>query len=94
MPTPTAPLARSMGYFGNPLDHGYPARMSLWKRRKVEEEPEIDPAVERERMLRRTQWKRLQQHLADNPSFSKPPLTASFGSIPSPVRKSMRPSIG
>ena len=52
--------------------------MSLWKRQRVETEPEIDPAVERERMLRRTQWKRLQQHLADNPLFGQTTFDGLF----------------
>ncbi|TVR13333.1 MAG: hypothetical protein EA401_06970 [Planctomycetota bacterium] len=44
--------------------------MALWgKARKPEPEPEIDPAVERERLLRRQQWKQLLQHLSDNPLF-------------------------
>lgn len=52
--------------------------MSLWKRQKTEAEPQIDPAIERERMLRRTQWKRLQQHLSDNPLFGQTTFDGLF----------------
>ena len=68
--------------------------MSLWKRQKIESEPEIDPAVERERMLRRTQWKRLQQHLADNPLFGQTTFDGYFGLTHLRGKKSMPPSIG
>ncbi|TVR44205.1 MAG: hypothetical protein EA402_07575 [Planctomycetota bacterium] len=53
--------------------------MSLWgKKSKEAVTPQVNPAVERERMLRRTQWKRLQQHLSDNPLFGQTTFDGLF----------------